>query len=529
MTSFGRPMPAAVSIPGVDVPARRARSGVSPVARRLRRVVGWVMALPLPIILLVPSELNILDRMITGAFWALCFVPAFVYLGTPPARRPPIPFFPFIGIEFAMYFAIQGVVGSTNVYGRFELTRLGTVLTPDMYSKPIWLAFVGWSLLLVGYYLAAAVMRSRPPRTVLEWDRRALARWGFRLLAFGVVVEIVQRLIGNPIAIRGVLYFGATLSLLALSLLTILSVRGQLARSQNIAFYIGAAALLFLRAGTSATAQLVIIALTILFSVWVGGGKLSAKWIWVGAVAALVFISIRGVANEHRKNEAFAADELPLMERSSLLFSLLAQRVEREGVGGTVLGGWESVSARAALLDLFTDVIRQTPSVVPHWNGQTYWSLAGAVIPRFLWPNKPVKILGYAFGQRYGYLAPYDYTTTINMPYLVEFYANFGEIGVYLGMLLVGFIYRSVERIVNTPGQGVLRTVVGMGLLMPLINIESDFSLVFGGLFLTGVALYLLYRLATMTVMKRRLPIRPLAVHAPGVRVTVPGATTLEG
>ena len=508
--------------------AARVRS-VSAGARRLRAIVGWAMAMPLLLIALIDSPLSASDRLLTGVLWALCLLPAWLYLGKPAAAREPIPFFPFIGLEFALYFALQGIIGTTNVYGRFELSRLGVMLTPEMYSKPISLALVGWSLLLASYYLTGALLRARIARMTTEWDRRALARWGFRLLTFGVVIEIVQRLIGNPIAIRGVLYFGATLSLLALSLLTILSVRKQLTHSQNIAFYVGAAVLLFLRAGTSATAQLVIIALTILFSVWVGGGKLSARWIWVGMLAALVFISIRGVANEHRKNEAFATDQLPLVERSSLIFSLLAQRVEREGIGGTILGGWESVAGRAALLDLFTDVVRQTPDVVPYWNGVTYWSLAGAVIPRFLWPDKPVKILGYTFGQRYGYLAPYDYTTTINMPYLVEFYANFGEIGVYLGMLLVGFLYRAVERIANAPGQGVLRTVVGMGLLMPLINIESDFSLVFGGLFLTGFALYVLYRLANMTVMKRRLPLRPIAVRAPGARVTVPGAPTMEG
>jgi hypothetical protein len=508
--------------------AARVRS-VSTGARRLRAIVGWAMAMPLLLIALIDSPLSVSDRLLTGVLWALCLLPAWLYLGKPAAAREPIPFFPFIGLEFGLYFALQGIIGTTNVYGRFELTRLGVVLTPEMYSKPIFLTVVGWSLLLTSYYLTRALLRARVARTTTEWDRRALARWGFRLLAFGVVVEIVQRVIGNPIAIRGVLYFGGTLSLLALSLLTILSVRKQLTHSQNIAFYIGAAVLLFLRAGTSATAQLVIIALTILFSVWVGGGKLTLRWIWIGLVAALVFVSIRGVANEHRRNEAFASDQLPLVERSSLIFALLAERVEREGVGSTVLGGWETVAGRAALLDLFTDVVRQTPDVVPHWNGDTYVSLVGGLVPRFLWPDKPMKVLGWAFGQRYGYLAPYDFTTTINMPYLIEFYANFGEIGVYLGMLLVGFIYCVVERIANVPRQGVLRSVVGMGLLMPLINIESDFSLVFGGLFLTGFALYVLYRLANLTIVKRRVALRPVAVHAPGVRVTVPGASTIEG
>ena len=490
-----------------------------------------MMALPLLVIPLTEAPMSAGDRLLAAVAWATCLFPAWHYLGLPDARRPPIPFLPFIGFEFAVFFAVQGVVGSTNVYGRFDVQRMGAILTPEMYSRPIFLFFCGITLLLVGYYATAWIVRVRKPRVATEYAPRDLAKWAFRILVFGIVVEIVQRLSGNPMIVRGLLYFGGTLSLLSLSLLTILAVRRQLSRGQTVALILGASALLFLRAGTSATAQLVMIALAILFSVWIAGGRISARWLWVGALASLLFISIRGVANDHRKNEAFAADQLPMLQRSTLLFTLLAERVEREGITQTVVGGWESVAGRAALLDLFTDVYRQTPELVPYWNGETYISLIGAIIPRFLWPDKPAKLTGYLFGQRYHYLARGDYSTTINLPYFIEFYANFGEIGILLGMVLVGVIYRLLERIVNVPGQSILRTVVGMGILLPLINIESDFSLVFGGLFLTGIALWAVYRVAGKVVRGRLTSMLPVAVRADGggagrsaVRHAVPDA-----
>ena len=490
--SYPGPIPAALPVPRGSRLATRPRGD----ARRLRNWVLWAMALPLFVIPLRSSELAIEDRLLAGAFWALCLLPAWLYLRTPLRKRAPIPFLPFVGLEYALYYAVQGVLGNINVYGRFEVSRLGFLLQPEMFSRPLMMALLGWILLLVGYYVTGMFAGSFRQRRVRQWQTADLTRWGLRILAFGILVEVIQRVIGNPMLLRGLLYFGGTLTLLSISLLTILSVRKELTKQQQLLFILGAGLTIFLRAGTSATAQLVIIVLTILFSVWIGGGRISSRWAWAGLVAGLLFVSIRGVVNEQRKSDAFVSDEMPIIERSTLLFSLLANRVEREGIAGTVAGGFESVAGRSALLDLFADVVRQTPETVPYWDGETYLSIVGAVVPRFLWPDKPVKITGYTFGQRYHYIAPGDFTTTINLPYLIEFYANFGELAVYLGMLLVGVLYRGVERLVNNPGQPILRTVVGMGLLLPLINIESDFSLVFGGLFLTGGALYALYRVA---------------------------------
>ena len=77
----------------------------------------------------------------------------------------------------------------------------------------------------------------------------------------------------------------------------------------------------------------------------------------------------------------------------------------------------------------------------------------------------------------------------------------------------------------NSPLKALRRT----SLLLPLINIESDFSLVFGGLFLTGAALYVVYRLAIAAGLMRRLPRRAVAMPDPGVRAARAGASTMQG
>ena len=57
-------------------------------------------------------------------------------------------------------------------------------------------------------------------------------------------------------------------------------------------------------------------------------------------------------------------------------------------------------------------------------------------------------------------------------------------------MLIVGLLYRLLDNDLNRPRQPLQVTICGLALLVPMLNIESDFSLVFGGLFMNGVALW---------------------------------------
>ncbi|HEU4878365.1 MAG TPA: hypothetical protein VFT21_02880, partial [Gemmatimonadaceae bacterium] len=108
---------------------------------------------------------------------------------------------------------------------------------------------------------------------------------------------------------------------------------------------------------------------------------------------------------------------------------------------------------------------------------------------------------------RYGYLRWSNLVTSINLPFLVEFYLNFGFIGVLVGMMVVGAIYRTLDELVNHPDQDLLTSLIGVIILVPLIMLESDFSLTFGGLILNGFAL-----LTVSTIIRgsrrlgRRLP-----------------------
>ena len=489
-----------------------ARSG-------LRSLRPWLLAAmygPLFAIFFRDSDIDTLDRLIAGATWLLCLWPAWQFVNESPLTRRPVPFFPMIAVVFGCYFPLQIVLGATNVYGRFEVAAEVPELHPAYYSRAVPLVFAGWVAVMIGHRLVSRRKRAANRREAIS-EELLLTRLGlpaFALLAVSLLIEVTKRTLPLSGGLRGILYFISSLSGVALALLVALAVQKRLRPGLRVPLFGAIALTMLLQASTGASQVVMLTVLTLGMSVVLAGGRLTWRWIALGVAGIALFAAMRGVALEHRKAMAMmAGSNAP--SQTPLLFALIGERVKREGVAATVTGGLEIAVARSALADLFADVIRQTPEVVPYWEGETYKSLIGAFVPRALWPDKPMKTLGYAFGHRYGYLRDDDFTTTINFPFIIEFYANFASLGVLAGMFLVGLIYGAVERFFNRPGQSILRSLFTMALTIPLVNVESDFSLVFGGLFLNGCAMY-----ALLWIARQRAPTVVLAATAGGERAS---------
>jgi hypothetical protein len=129
----------------------------------------------------------------------------------------------------------------------------------------------------------------------------------------------------------------------------------------------------------------------------------------------------------------------------------------------------------------FAEVVRLTPDYVPYWKGETYWPIVWKLVPRIIYPDKPMEVSGQLFGHRYGFLSPDDFVTSYNLPQLVEFYANFGWAGVLGGMLVLGVFYRLVQGMFVHPRMGLGATVGVLYLSLKLLLIESSLSGVVGG------------------------------------------------
>jgi hypothetical protein len=467
-------------------------------ANVLPSVVAAMAVLPILAVLFRSSDIPPFTRVLATGLWILCLAPAFAYVSDESPTRRPIPFFPMISAVYGLYYILPIVVGAYNRYMNAEADPAFD------YDLPVQLAFFGWVAMGLGYFVLGLFTRKviKPDR--VNWSARLAAHWAFAFLYGGLAITALKAWLGATIAVGGVFQFLVSLQWFGVGLLTVLARRGQLSGVQKIAFVVGFAGASVIALAGGSVAPLVMFFIVLGFALWIGRPAIGKRWVIVGIVAVLVAATFRGVAIDFRKTVWFGQEQFSTEQRFGLMIELVNKEIEDRGVTGTVLHGIEKTVQRSANMDLFADVVRRTPDRIPYWNGDTYSSLVGLAIPRFLWPDKPVKELGQAFGHRYGFLHRSNLSTSINFPFLVEFYANFGPPGVVIGMFLVGLIYRCLDGFVNRPGQSTIRSLMGVVLLLPLFLIESDFSLTFGGLPLNALALYVVWKAMNSTATERR-------------------------
>ena len=463
-------------------------------ARRVPLKLLALAAMLIPLFLLNrQSELPSTERTEGAILWVLCLAPAVLYVFSRPRRRTPIPIFPLIGVMFALYYALPALMGAVNLAYNPKQTRIPLLDPQTQFSGAVDLALGGWAMALLGYIVLPLFYRPRL-RPEKPWPVRSLGPWLVLMVAGGLVAELARAVISLPSWANGAVAFIATLSRFAIGMLLALRARQQLRPREKLALMIGVPAELTLLLSSGSIASIFLFVLFLILAQHVGGGYVRIRWLIFGVAAAIPVVAIKGVLGEYRQQAWFSEAHLGVAGRTALIGSLLGDEVQTNGVVATVEHGWSAVVIRSATLDLFADVVQRTPRDIPYWGGQTYLSLVGLAIPRFLWPSKPTKALGQDFGHRYEFLDVRDNYTSINFPFLSEFYANFGAMGVILGMFLTGVIYRALDLLLNVPGQSTIRSLVGLSILLPLLNIESDFSLVFGGLFLNAVAFHLVLR-----------------------------------
>lgn len=134
--------------------------------------------------------------------------------------------------------------------------------------------------------------------------------------------------------------------------------------------------------------------------------------------------------------------------------------------------------ARTALLNQTADIIDLTPSVVPYQYGATYSYMFVAFIPRFIWPDKPSANEANRFYQvAYGVTAEEDLDMgSFASGTLAEGYINFGWMGVFGVMLLLGIFFDWFQWTFLTEKSGYLLRGIGVALLPYFLNVEAQFA-----------------------------------------------------
>jgi hypothetical protein len=106
-----------------------------------------------------------------------------------------------------------------------------------------------------------------------------------------------------------------------------------------------------------------------------------------------------------------------------------------------------STAERIRIVDNLTIIMDKTPDEIAYRSfDEVVAAPLAALIPRLLWPNKPVRISGYEFYQSY-YQGTTESSSAITLQGSLYLYG--GAWVLILGMLLVGFVMRAVDEVLD--------------------------------------------------------------------------------
>ncbi len=141
------------------------------------------------------------------------------------------------------------------------------------------------------------------------------------------------------------------------------------------------------------------------------------------------------------------------------------------------LTGQQAKLRQADVLQDIGLIVRYTPQPFPYRMGAAYLRLPATVlIPRIVWPDKPVDDIGYVMTHDYVGFSAYAAQFTSSAPTIFgDLYMNFGMGGVVIGMallgLLGGLLFSGIAPALS-PGRLLYYYVV----FLVLTNLESDLN-----------------------------------------------------
>jgi hypothetical protein len=66
------------------------------------------------------------------------------------------------------------------------------------------------------------------------------------------------------------------------------------------------------------------------------------------------------------------------------------------------------------------------------------------------------------------------------LPWLTELAANFGRLGIVIGMAVIGIVWAAIDQVFNSHGVKDLALIVGLSVIFPFVYPESNVSVMVG-------------------------------------------------
>jgi hypothetical protein len=420
-----------------------------------------------------------------GIIW-LGFLPSLLYLLD--RNRPPMPFFPLVGIFYATSFGLPIFASEQKIPGRWSLANVS--------STALILVLLGVAGMTIAFFASKSLLWKSfsPIRLPGPYPLGKL----LTLLWLLLLSHLAFLCIPSVREIPSVGQLLDPIGYLAYGMFYIIWSRGYLSSPQIwllLGVFVPLEIMQRLVSGT--LAQLMLLGLFMIILIWYERKRIPITLISITLIFFMAFNSVKG---EYRYLTWAGGrfSQVSVIEKVQLFIDLAVRKYQNNGIssqGKNFYGSdFNSVISRTAHIAVFSEVVKDTPTRVAYWGGETYLPLITSYIPRILFPDKPTERTGNNFGRRYNYLGRNDYTTSFNLPWIIEMYANFGDLGVLIGMPLVGLLLAFLEQKLNYPGMNPLEFVIGATVLFRLVYQESNLSLMTGSVLTLSLALYVLFK-----------------------------------
>ncbi len=444
---------------------------------------GIVTAIVLPLIL-ADFGYDIRHVFLAVVLLEICLYPTARYFARKETGLPTMPIF---SMAFALQFAIPVFTSDAVI----ELAQGETRLLDDSdVAAALLLAIIGIAALQVGYYsLQKAPFKKAFPVAQLHLNKSKAV---LCCLLLGVVLPLLFNL-RAIIPEEYQLPLSAILTLLQNQVYVVIGVLGWLVygrkSSKWYAVWLYALiAVTALHGISTGVLEEALIPIGVLFVV---------RWLYTRRISVTVVACVFGlilflspVKSEYRRqlrlDDSSGAAEMSSLEQASLWIKQAATYWAETFSGGRNLEeATSSATSRADFIHQVAYIYSMTPAEVPYQYGHTYSYFAVALIPRVLWPGKPLAGSANGFyAVNYGITSEEGIkTTTFGVSILGEAFINFGWYGALFVMMLQGVAISTLEKIFGTLKSGAGGQAVFIAFFVFFLNgIGSSAEILFGNI-----------------------------------------------
>ena len=409
-----------------------------------------------------------------------------------------IPLMPLHGLFYALTFGLPVFfIDAQSIQPLPEFgERIGWIENgEDKLSKVLIITISGQIFLYLGYYIFSRFFGGLKPIKARDVPLGRQIKFAWLLFLCYVLFNIFPKLRTVP----SIEQLMTPLCYMSIGILTLLALNRKLTYLHSMFITLAVVFVVsnLLLSGSLAPIVLFLVFLGIIY--W--NKKRTLPWVFI-VLCILIAVILNPVKSKFRNHTWYAQDKsLTYYDKAILLGRVVKEHYADSSVIEKVNSD-KGIVYRLAHISTFAYVAAVTPDSVPYWFGDSYQTLWTSFIPRIFWPGKPQSTIGQDFGHRYGLLQTYDMGTSMNLPWIIEFYANFGQWGVLAGMFFTGVFFRILLQKLKVSVDNPVEHVLAVTITFSLFYAESNFALMVGGILPIFIVFMFLARLLLIKINK---------------------------